>query len=319
MKVFEWLVIVAFIFVTSLVFSLLSASYTLVTNETIINITNISYNSNLTGTGLKDYIPVWLNNTHLNFSVLKMESNGLHTNASLWLPDTETLFFDSSIDGFINLTGDYIKLYANRGVIASSWYLEPTLITGFSASSRKPLIMNEVSSTSNPVFTFYGDDNTGLSSSSSDVLSLTAGGLEMARFVESSVDYAIITKDLSVGTVAAPKRSIDTEGAIQYGEDYAEEFGFLTGSVGTGLTVNISITTNQGGLIHVYGTSINDFALGQFNYATGSLSYADIYDPGNMLSAPGNYIQITNPSIITPSTFSVIFEGRNVGGITKPK
>jgi len=109
---------------------------------------------------------------------------------------TPTLAFGDGDTGFYESADDTIEVSISG---SRRWSASSSGI--FNTSARCPFVLfSEQGSATNPVFSLYGDLDTGVGSSGDDALSLIAGGVEGIRITETA---GAITTDL-IGTVNAP-------------------------------------------------------------------------------------------------------------------
>lgn len=124
----------------------------------------------------------------------------LHINGGVGTLATGLSFGDGDT-GFFESTDDSLKMEIG-GV--PQWFMQAGLFRGTSDGTFEIKTKEAVSST-NPVFTIRGDDDTGVGKADMDQLSLIAGGKEIARASENTTEQFIINPqgDLT-GTAAAP-------------------------------------------------------------------------------------------------------------------
>jgi hypothetical protein len=104
---------------------------------------------------------------------------------------TPTLGFGDGDTGFYESADDTLAI-AVAG--ANKWNISATSVSASDANG--PALMNETASSTNPTLVpDRSDTDTGIGTSAADSLSLIAGGVEIARFVEGNQDFACFRVD----------------------------------------------------------------------------------------------------------------------------
>jgi len=120
------------------------------------------------------------------------------TAASLILPInndavTPTIAFGDGDTGFYESADDNLAIATSS---VARWGINSTYIWGTNTSSG--VLRNTTSTSTLPVHTFFGDEDTGIGRADADQLSLIAGGVEGMRLIEST------TVSIGIGTTTAP-------------------------------------------------------------------------------------------------------------------
>ena len=166
-----------------------------------------------------------------------------------------TLAFGDGDSGFYETNDDEITV-GIAGAPISIW--SGTAYSG-GTTTANPSMLSEVSSATNPVWSFVSDNDTGIGRGAADGLSLIAGGVEVARATTTSLDF---NQDL----VAADGKGLDfsafTDGSIagtmtsQILLDYEEGTWTPVLSDGTNTathTVQVGSYTKIGRMVHIKG------------------------------------------------------------------
>jgi hypothetical protein len=101
--------------------------------------------------------------------LLLPQSNGA-TSPTIAFGDGDTGFYEASDDSM---------WYASAGV--ARWKSDSTYLLS-TVTGDKPTIVNEIATSTNPVFTFYGDTDTGIGLAGADTGSLIAGGVNVLNW-----------------------------------------------------------------------------------------------------------------------------------------
>jgi len=105
------------------------------------------------------------------------------TKPSLRIGDSET--------GLFNQQADFLNIAAGGTHVAK---FSSTIFTGHGAGVQFQIMTTEGATSTNPVYVFEGDDDTGIGWAGADQLSLIAGGVEGMRFTEAS---SIVTASMN--------------------------------------------------------------------------------------------------------------------------
>lgn len=176
------------------------------------------------------------------FTVVDLDA-GLVTAPSLIWNGTDTGFFESATGVIQFATGGAASLILNSAGVKAN-------------ATNGVALLAEVPSATNPGLAFDADNDTGLGRAGIDQLSLIAGGIEIARAVETGVattDQFIIGPAGVIGAVATPSLGFG-DGDTGFFEPVDDELAAAVGGVqkmlltATNATIN-SLVINSVGLI----------------------------------------------------------------------
>lgn len=125
-----------------------------------------------------------------NFQVI-FATGGLEATPSLAFGDGDSGFVESGDDQIFVVCGGTARWMLSAASLGSN-------------DSGRPLMMNEASSGTNPVFCVVGDSDTGLGNAAADQLSLIAGGVQVAKCLENTYSQFIISPGITGSVAATP-------------------------------------------------------------------------------------------------------------------
>jgi hypothetical protein len=136
-----------------------------------------------------------------SFGTIRVGSNVGSLTSGLVFGDGDTGFYETSDDRLVVAVqnGSYKWEFINQK-------FQSTL-------TRGAMLLDEVSSATNPVISFNGDVDTGMGSSAADNLSLIAGGVEQLRIASNTISGSA-TSTGSFGTVQATYDINTTSGRV---------------------------------------------------------------------------------------------------------
>jgi hypothetical protein len=130
--------------------------------------------------------------------------------------------------------------YASAGV--ARWKSDSTYLLSTTTAGQASIV-NEVASSTNPIYAFYGDPDTGIGLAGTDQLSAIAGGVEVLRF-QSDGDVVLTT---TLGQLFLPLSNVASAPTLAFGDGdtgfYEESDDALAIAIGGVETWNISTST----------------------------------------------------------------------------
>ena len=152
---------------------------------------------------------------------------------------TPTLAFGDGDTGFYEASDDSMW-YASAGV--ARWKSDSTYLLSTTTAGQASIV-NEVASSTNPIYAFYGDPDTGIGLAGTDQLSAIAGGVEVLRF-QSDGDVVLTT---TLGQLFLPLSNVASAPTLAFGDGdtgfYEESDDALAIAIGGVETWNISTST----------------------------------------------------------------------------
>ena len=161
-------------------------------SSNVTSVVNFTMSGDLTGLGN-------INMTTTATSQLILPSSNDAVSPTLAFGDGDTGFYETNDDDLtVGIAGTPISIWSGTAYSGGT-------------TTANPSMLSEVSSATNPVWSFVNDNDTGIGRSAANGLSLIAGGVEVARATTTSLDF---NQDL----VAADGKGIDfsalTDGSV---------------------------------------------------------------------------------------------------------
>lgn len=191
--------------------------------------------------------------------------------------------------------------------------LDTTTREYFVVSDRPQALVGDTGTTSNPSWSWWDDDNTGLYRPAADQMGLVAGGVEMLRLVEGTSDYIDVLKELRFTAYEGATHEIGVQENQGISLDLGRTDGtnatpFIDFHGGDDVDYNVRLLAqgNQSGLagggLAVYGTYLKLASSGAtFYFGADSDTYLvgggadeiDFYSGGNQVFTVGATDRVT--------------------------
>ena len=259
----------------------------------------------------KDYVILDTTNSDERIKFLQEVTvpDGAINNPSLRFTGHNSGFYDSGGNGHIGIVIDGSRIFE----VADTHFNRFDVAKGFEIDTT-------ASTATNPVYTFNGDDDTGVGTSGDDALSLIAGGVEAIRCVEAGSAAVVQIKDAIHYNAGTGSDTATTEPVYLADTNATMIVDFSNGNVGD-ITLAANVTAVKffnapadGTVATVTAKITQDSSARTFDYADSAVT---VYSDGGSTAVTGeikfaggaHHVQSTGSGAVDLVSFTCIPSG----------